>query len=455
MEASTEEEFRVKAPDFVVPHPGPETRRELARLRSAEGRAALSFGMSPETVVVERARGAVVEDVDGNSFLDFVAGFGSLNAGHCHPRVVAAMREQAGEVHQAMSLGSRVRNRFYEKVISLHPGASPKRMILASSGSEAAEIALKLARRATGRDEVVGFTGGFHGRTMGALALMGRRSQREGLGAIVAGTHHVPYPYPYRSPFGDGAEQCAAGTIRYLEEFLGNPASGWGEVAAVIIEPVQGNGGMIPAPPGFLKALRETCDRHGALLIVDEVMSGFCRAGRMFAYQYEEVEPDLVVMGKSISGGLPLAACLAKKEIADASAPGTESGTYAGNVMACAAGLASIEVYEEESLAERALALGAHFLRKLEELSGRHAVVGEVRGRGLMTAIELVADRETREPLRAAKRASEAALGKGLLLYPGGHHGNVLGFLPPLIVEERQIDAAVAIVDETLLEMGG
>lgn len=445
----------MEAPHLRVPHPGPRTRAELARLRGAEGRAALSFGMSAETVVAERARGAVIEDVDGNLFLDFVAGFGSLNAGHCHPSVVSAMRAQAEKIHQAMSLGSRVRNRFLEKVLALHTGPAPKSVILGSSGSEAAEIALKMARRATGRNEIVGFTGGFHGRTLGALALMGRKNQREGLGALVPGTRHVPYPYPYRNPFGEGAEKCAAGTIRYLEEFLSNPSSGWGDVAAVIIEPVQGNGGMIPAPIGFLRALRDVCDRHGALLIVDEVMSGFCRTGRMFAYQHEEVEPDIVVMGKSISGGLPLAACLAKKEVADASAPGTESSTYAGNVMACAAGLASIAVYEEEALAARAREMGAYFLGRLEELAERHAIVGEVRGRGLMVALELVADRATRVPLSVAKEASAAALRRGLLLYPGGHHANVLAFLPPLIVEKRQIDTAVGVVDEVLLGVGG
>ncbi len=444
----------MQAPRLAASHPGPETQRELERLRAAEGRAALSFGMSPETVVVERARGAVVEDVDGNAFLDFVAGFGSLNAGHCHPRVVAAMQEQAGRVHQAMSLGSSVRNRFLEKVLSLHSGATPKRLVLATSGSEAAEIALKLARRATGRDEIVGFTGAFHGRTLGAVALMGRKNQRAGLGTLVPGIHHVPYPYPYRNPFGEGAEECVRGTIGYIREFLGNPVSGWGEVAAIIVEPVQGNGGMIPAPIGFLRALRQVCDEHGVLLIVDEVMSGFCRTGKTFAYQYEDVEPDLVVMGKSIAGGLPLAACLAKKEIADASDPGTESSTYAGNVMACAAGLASIEVYEEEGLAERALETGAYFLQRLEELSERHSLVGEVRGRGLMVAMELVTDRATREPLPVAKQASAAALERGLLVYPGGHHGNVVAFLPPLIVEESQVDAAVGVLDEVLLEIG-
>ena len=326
-------------------------------------------------------------------------------------------------------------------------------MILGSSGSEAAEIALKMARRATGRDEIVAFTGAFHGRTLGAVALMGRKNQREGLRTLVPGIHHIPYPYPYRNPFGDGPEKCAEGTIRYINEFLENPVSGWGEVAAVIIEPVQGNGGMIPAPIGFLKALREVCDRHGVLLIIDEVMSGFCRTGKMFAYQYEDVEPDLTVMGKSISGGLPLAACVAKKEIADASNPGTESSTYAGNVMACAAGLASIEVYEEENLAERSLEVGSYFLRRLEELSERHSIVGEVRGRGLMVAAELVSDRATREPLSVAKKASAMALKKGLLIYPGGHHGNVLAFLPPLIIDKKQVDTAVGIVDEVLLEL--
>ncbi len=443
----------MKAPNFLVSHPGPKTRKELERLRNTESRAALSFGMSPETVVVERAQGAVIEDIDGNLFLDFVAGFGSLNAGHCHPRVVSAMKKQAEQVHQAMSLGSRVRNEFLEKVLSLHTGATPKSMILGSSGSEAAETALKMARRATGRGEIVGFTGAFHGRTLGAVALMGRKNQREGLGTLVPGVHHVPYPYPYRNPFGDGAEKCAEGTIRYINEFLDNPVSGWGDVAAIIIEPVQGNGGMIPAPIGFLKALREICDRHGVLLIIDEVMSGFCRTGKMFAYQYEDIEPDLVVMGKSISGGLPLAACVAKKDIADASSPGTESSTYAGNVMACAAGLASMEVYEEEKLADRSLEMGAYFLRGLEELSERHSIVGEVRGRGLMIAAELVSDRTTREPLGVAKKASDMALKKGLLIYPGGHHGNVLAFLPPLIIDEEQVDTAVGIVDEVLLDL--
>ncbi len=443
----------MKVPDMKVPHPGPKTRVQLERLGRFEGKAGLSRGMSPDTVMVERALGASVEDVDGNIFLDFVAGFGSLNAGHCHPAVVEALQAQAGKLHQAMSLGSSVRLDLEEKILSLVGGQTPRKILFGTSGSEAVETALKLARRATGRHEVVGFTGGFHGRSMGALPFMGRKTQREGLGALVPGAHHVPYPYLYRSPFGSDSEGCIAGTAAYIEEFLKNPVSGWGEVAAIMIEPVQGNGGMIPAPLGFLKALREICDRHGVLLIVDEVMSGFARTGKMFAYQHEEVEPDIIVMGKSLSGGLPLSACVASAEIADASAPGSETGTYAGNVMACAAGLASIAVYEDENFTERAGKLGGYFLERLGELAERHPIVGEVRGRGLMVAAELVSDRQTREPLSIAKKVSELAVKKGLFLYPGGHYGNVLAFLPPLVIDEAQIDTAVEIVDEVLLEV--
>lgn len=444
----------MQAPKIIVPHPGPKTKAHLERIQKVESPSALTFTLSPDPVVMVRAQGAAFEDPDGNVFLDFAAGFGSLNAGHCHPRVVEAIREQAGKLHQAMSVASEPRTQLMEKVLSLVPGPSPKKMLFATSGSEGVEIAIKLARRATGRQEVVAFEGGFHGRTMGGLSLTGRRAQREGLHVLVPGAHHVPYPYPYRNPFGQDPEACLTGTIRYIDEFLTNPASGWGEVAAIIIEPVQGNGGMIPAPMGFLRALRELCDRHGVLLIFDEVMSGFCRTGKMFAYEHEaNVEPDLLVLGKSISGGIPLAACVAKTEVIDASPSGTETGTYSGNVVACAAALASIAVYEDEGLAARAAKIGDYFLKRLDELTERHDIIGEVRGRGLMVAAELVKDRATREPLPLAKQASYAAIKRGLLIYPGGHYGNVLAFLPPLIIEEGHVDTAVGIVDEVLREL--
>lgn len=448
------ESIPLDAPRLRIPHPGPKTVAHLERIRRAECQSGLTFALSQETLVISRARGWAVEDLDGNVFLDFAAGFGSLNAGHCHPRVVEAVQTQAAKLHQAMSVAAEPRTLLLEKVLSLVNGPSGKKVLFATSGSEAAEIAMKLARRATGRHEIVAFEGGFHGRTMGALSLMGRRNQREGLSVLVPGAHHIPYPYPFRSPLGDTPETCIAGTIRYLDEFLGNPASGWGEVAAVIVEPVQGNGGMIPAPLGFLRALRELCDRRGLLLIFDEVMSGFCRTGKMFAYQHEEgVEPDLLVLGKSISGGIPLAAVVAKAEIADATAPVTESGTYSGNVIACAAGLASIAVYEEEGLMERAGEMGTYFLRHLQGLAPAYGIIGDVRGRGLMLGVELVRDQATREPLPVARKASDMAIKRGLLLYPGGHYGNVIAFLPPLIIGKAQVDRAIAILEEILQEI--
>ncbi len=444
------ERIPVRAPQIRTPHPGPKTRAHLERLRRAEGKPALSFGLSPEAVAMERGRGAAVEDVDGNLFLDFAGGFGSLNAGHSHPKIVAAACAQAEKLQQAMSVGSPPRTRLMEKVLSLVPGPAPKKMLMATSGSEAAEMAIKLARRATGRQEIVAFQGGFHGRTSGALALTARGEQRQGLGTLVPGAHHVPYPYLYRSTFGDDPAACVEGILRLIESYLENPMGGWGGVAAVIVEAVQGNGGMVPAPAGFLRGLHGLCARHGILLIADEVMSGFYRTGRAFAFEHDGVEPDLIVLGKSISGGFPLAACVAKEKIADDSGHRSEGTTYGGSPVSCAAGLAALEVYEEERLGERAEKMGAYFLKRLEELAERHPVIGEVRGRGLMVAAELVADRASREPLPLARDLSAAAVEKGLLFYPGGQYGNVLAFLPPLVIGEAEIDAAVGIIGELL-----
>ncbi|MBE17611.1 MAG: 4-aminobutyrate--2-oxoglutarate transaminase [Nitrospinae bacterium] len=439
-------------PKILHPHPGPKTLDAISRLKDTEMKASLSFGMSKNALIAKKAFGSRIEDVDGNIFLDFVAGYGSLNAGHCHPKIVDAVCTQANQVHQAMSMGSEVRIKMQEKLLSLFDG--PKRsVILGTGGSEAAEIALKIARRETGKSEIVAFTGAFHGRTLGSLALMGRKIQRDGIGSLIPGIHHIPYPYLYRSIFGENENSCIEGTISLIEEFLSNPSSGWGNVAAIIIEPVQGNGGMIPAPIGFLKRLRKLCNKHSIVLIFDEVMSGFCRTGKTFAYQHEEdTEPDIVVLGKSISAGFPLSACVVNSSIVSSN-PGTEGSTYGGNLVSCAASLAAMEVYEEESYAERAKFLGEYFLEKLISLKDKFQIVGEIRGRGLMVGIEMVEDRNNKNPLSKAKRCSEKALEKGLLLYPGGHYLNVLAFLPPIVIEKENIDTAVLIIEEVLTEI--
>ena len=442
----------MSVPNFIHNHPGPKTLDAISRLRDVEMRASLSFGISKDALVVKKASGSTIEDVDGNLFLDFVAGYGSLNAGHCHPEIVDAVCKQSAQVHQAMSMGSEVRIQMQEKLLSLFEG--PKRnVILGTGGSEAAEIALKIARRETGKSEIIAFTGAFHGRTLGSLALIGRKNQREGIGSLIPGIHHIPYPYMYRSIFGDDEKLCIEGTISLIDEFLSNPSSGWGEIAAVIIEPVQGNGGMIPAPIGFLKRLRDLCSKYGIVLIFDEVMSGFCRTGQIFAYQHEaNIEPDIVILGKSISGGFPLSACVVNNEIVSSN-PGTEGSTYGGNLVSCAASLAAMKIYEEESYVERAKNMGEYFLERLNTLKDKHEIVGDIRGRGLMVGIEMVKDRNTKIPLTEAKKGSQKALQKGLLLYPGGHNSNVLAFLPPIVIGKEEVDVAVSIIDDVLYEI--
>jgi len=436
-------------PSIITPHPGPRTREILSRLRRVEAGAGLTHGIADEPVVLDHASGAVITDPDGNRFLDMVAGFGSLNLGHSHPAIVTAVQEQVKAGQQAMSMASTVRTDLAERLAALVVG--DYRVLLTASGSEAAEIALKLARRATGREGVIAFSGGFHGRTMGALTLMGKHTQRRGLGTLLAGVMHLPYPDPYRSPFGTAPKDVSEATLALLQHQLADPASGWMDVGAVIIEPVQGNGGMIPVPAGFLAGLRAICDRYGALLIVDEVMSGFHRTGATFAFQRNgDIEPDIVIMGKSLSAGLPLSGCLVRAPVAGASPAGTESSTYAGNLVSCAAALAALDVYETSELSTRAHALGEHLTSELRARLGKHERVGEIRGVGLMVAVELVEDRTTRAPWPVARTLSNLAVGQGLLTYPGGHYGNVVAFLPPLISTEAEISVCADIVDRIL-----
>ncbi len=437
------------APVITTPHPGPQTKEILRRLRAVEVSAGLTHGLADDPVVLEHARGTVITDPDGNRFLDMVAGFGSLSLGHSHPDLVAAVQNQMSRGQQAMSMAATLRTDLVEQLAHLVDG--DYRVILAASGSEATEVALKMVRRSTGRHGVVAFAGGFHGRTLGALTLMGKASQREGLGALLAGAVHLPFPDPYRSPFGTDPTEVSDTTLALLDQQLGDPASGWMEVGAVIVEAVQGNGGMIPTPDGFMTGLRSVCDRHDVLLVVDEVMSGFHRTGTRFAYEHDAgVDPDVIILGKSLSAGLPLAGCLVRASIGESSPGGTESSTYAGNLVSCASALAALDVYRSGDFSTKARSLGDVFRSELAEALGDHDHVGEIRGRGLMVAVELVEDRTARAPLPIARTLSNLAVQSGLLLYPGGHHGNVLAFLPPLIVSPDELSTCASIVRDLL-----
>ncbi len=434
------------APHIAVPHPGPRSRAVIDRIRATEAAAGLTFGLADVPPVFARAEGCVIEDPDGNRFLDMVAGFGSLNLGHSHPALVEAVTRQVVDGQQAMSMVSTVRAELIGVLSALIPGLPM--VMLGASGSEAAETALKLARRATGKPGVLAFSGGFHGRTMGALALMGRAGQRSGLGQL-GPVIHLPYPHAFRSPFGSDATTVSDITLELIDSQLSDPAGGWDQIGLVMMEPVQGNGGMIPAPAGFMAGLRQICDRHHLVLVSDEVMSGFHRTGRRFAFEHDEgVTPDVVVMGKSLSAGLPLSGVLVSEEIARANPAGTESSTYAGNLVSCASALAAHRVYAEHDMSAVAAVRGDHLLSELRSTLEGRPHVGEIRGRGLMVAVDLVTTGN--EPLPVARAVSHASVARGLLVYPGGHHGNVVAMLPPIVATEDQLSTAVEVLSGVL-----
>ncbi|MGH7085168.1 MAG: aspartate aminotransferase family protein [Acetobacteraceae bacterium] len=442
----------MRLPEIRVPAPGPKATPVPDQARRLESPATASFGQSPNPIVIERGDGAVVEDADGNRFLDFVAGFGVLNLGHGHPKQIGAMQAQMAKVVHVMGAVNPTRTALMAALAEVTPGAAPKRILFATGGGEAIDMALRLVRNATGGYEALAFYGAYHGRGQGALSLMGRGYGRKGLEPMLAGAVHAPYPYCYRCPFGETYPECGLACARFVENLVKGASTGVAQLAAIFIEPVQGNGGMIPAPVEFLVAMRRLCDETGVLLVADEVMSGWGRTGRFFAIEHAGVEPDLLVMGKAMGGGIPLAAVVSKAAINEGQTPNRDSSTLAGNPVASAAALATIEVLRQDGLIAHAAAVGAYFLDGLKALAGEFEIIGDVRGSGLMLGFEVVKDRASKEPISGATRRLNAlCLAEGLLPYPaGGHHGNVLGFLPPLIVTRSDVDAALGILRRVL-----
>jgi 4-aminobutyrate aminotransferase/(S)-3-amino-2-methylpropionate transaminase len=385
---------------------------------------------------VARARGARLWDVDGREYLDFMGGIGVLAVGHNHPRVVRAVQEQLERVSHTCFQAAMYEPyvRVAERLGSLMPGAFPKKALLLSTGAEAVENAIKIARAATGRPAIVAFTHSFHGRTLLGLSLTGKsQPYRQTFGPFAPEVYHAPYPYPYRG----WSEERALEALQEL--FVTQVAPG--RIAAVIIEPVLGEGGFIPAGAEFLRRLREITRQHGILLIADEIQTGFGRTGRMLAVEASDVVPDLVTVAKSLAGGLPLSAVIGRADVMDAPAPGGLGGTYAGNPLACAAALAVLDVFAEEGLLGRAGAMAEQLRRGLEAIAASFpAVVGEVRGLGPMLALELVSDARTRTPAPELARAVVAAAReRGLLLLTAGLHGNVVRLLVPLVASAEEV----------------
>lgn len=394
-------------------------------------------------LVAKRGYGAMVEDVDGNVFLDFAAGIAVCSTGHCHPDVVAAVQKQAAELLHMSGTDF-----YYEglpklasKLSAIAPGKESKRVYFGNSGAEAVEAAIKLAKYHTGRDKIIAFEGAFHGRTMGALSLTASKStQRKGFGTLISGVFHMPYPDTYRGMYGKGPETVAADCLGYLENELFKRRVDPEEVAGIFIEPIQGEGGYMPAPVEFLKGLQAICRKYGIMLVADEVQSGMGRTGKWWASDHAGIEPDIICTAKGIASGMPLSAVIARESVMNWK-PGAHASTFGGNPVCIAASLATLELLESQYI-KNAEVVGNYIMKRTADWTQKFKNVGNVRGRGLMIGIELVKDQKTKEKAPELRnRIIDAAYHKGLLILGSGE--NTVRFCPPLVIDEEQAEFAV------------
>ena len=432
----------------VTEIPGPRSREWFERRATAVPQGV--FNTHP--IVTARASGAIIEDVDGNRLIDFATGISVLNVGHTSPEVVAAAQRQLElDTHTCFHVTA---NEPYielaERLNALAPGDAPKKTMFANSGAEAVENAVKIARKATGRQAIVTFDHAFHGRTLLAMSLTAKvMPYKQGMGPFAPEIYRLPFAYPYRWP--GGPERCAEEALDYAREEI-HKHIGEENVAAVILEPIQGEGGFIVPAEGFVKGLAEFCSEHGIVFIADEVQSGMGRAGRWFAIEDEGVVPDLITSAKSLGGGLPISAVTGRADLMDAVHVGGLGGTYGGNPVAAAAALAVLDQIEKEGLLERSRTLGEKVLGRLREMQERHEVIGDVRGRGMMNAIELVTDRGTKEPLDgpSGNAIVKRCLEEGVVILKAGTYDNVIRLLPPLTIDEALLEDGLGILDEAI-----
>jgi 4-aminobutyrate aminotransferase len=437
-----------KLPHLITALPGPIAKKIVER-----DHAVVSPSYTRDyPLVAKTGRGVLVDDADGNTFLDFAAGIAVVATGHCHPQVVAAIQRQAADlIHMSCTdFYYEGMVEFAEKLAAIAPGKTPKRVYFGNSGAEAIETAMKLARYHTKRDIFVAFHGSFHGRTMGALSLTASKAvQRKHFGSLLGGVFHAPYPNTYRGAYGDRPENAAADALAYLENELFKRLCDPTDIAAIFIEPVQGEGGYLPAPAEFLQGLERICHKHGIMLVADEVQSGMGRTGKWWAVDHAGVEPDILCTAKGIASGMPLCAVIAKADVMDWK-PGAHASTFGGNPVSIAAGLATYDILQREAIANCAR-LGEYIFRETDEWRERHKSVGDIRGKGLMIGIEFVRDQKTKEKAPAIRdHVIEAAYHKGLLVLGAGE--NSLRLAPPLIVDEEQADFALRTLDACITE---
>jgi 4-aminobutyrate aminotransferase len=440
-------------PDIVTPLPGPNARRIIAE----DANYISPSNTRAYPLVVKRGRGAIVEDVDGNRFLDFSAGIAVTSTGHCHPEVVAAVQKQAAElIHMSGT------DFYYElmpalarRLSAIAPMPGPHKFFYGNSGAEAIECAIKLARYHTRRPNIIACLGAFHGRTMGALSLTASRpQQRRRFAPLMPGVTHIPYPNPYRSGVRGADEEEALGLrcARFIEETLFHSTLAPEEVAAIVVEPIQGEGGLLVGPGSFLQEIRRICDRHGILMVVDEVQSGAGRTGKWWAIEHSGVEPDVVTMGKGIASGMPLGICMSRAEIMSWAA-GSHGSTFGGNPVCLGAAMATLEIVEREGVGN-AEVVGKYMMERMKTWPQLHGIVGDVRGRGLMIGVEIVRDQESRARAGAQRDSIvRLAFERGLLCLGAGE--NTIRLTPPLIVSKEQADIAMGILEGCIESVAG
>ena len=428
--------------------PGPEARRVL----ELDHQYVSPSYTRDYPLVAKSGRGALVEDVDGNIFLDFAAGIAVVATGHCHPEVVAAIQQQAAELIHISGTDFYYPNlaELAQKLASIAPGEEAKRVYFGNSGAEAVEAAIKLAKYHTKRDKLVGFHGSFHGRTMGALSLTASRAiQRKGFGTLLSGVFHMPFPDTYRGTYGVRPECASTDCLNYLEKELFRRRVDPEEVAAIFIEPIQGEGGYLPAPADFLQGLERICRKHGILLVADEVQSGMGRTGKWWAVDHAGVEPDIICAAKGIASGMPLGAMIARASVMDWT-PGAHASTFGGNPVCVAASLATLDLIERKYMANAAR-MGEFIFARTADWRERHPIVGDIRGKGLMIGIEIVRDQKTKEKAPDLRnRIVQLAYQQGLLMLGSGD--TTLRLCPPLVIDEEQAEFALRTLDACITE---
>ena len=436
--------------NLVTEVPGPKSLAMVARREAATGRGASKLTQ----LGIESASGAVVCDVDGNSLLDFAGGIGVLAVGHCPPNVVQSLKEQAEKlIHMCAIVGTyEPFVRVAELLNEVTPGNHAKKTVLLNSGAEAVETAVKISRAYTGRPGIIVFEGAYHGRTNMTLSMTSKYALfKKGFGPFAPEIYRLPFPNVYRTPMGMSAEEYVEYAIGQLENALIaqiDPSA----VAAIVIEPVQGEGGFIPTPPRFMQRIREICDEHGIVMVADEIQCGFGRTGKLFAIEHYNIVPDLITTAKSLAAGMPLAAVVGKAEIVDAPHPGGLGGTYSGNPLACVAAIEAIEMIRQPAFLQRAVAVGQRIRGYMEQMQVENPIVGDVRGLGAMLAMELVTNRETKTPLSAIEtsKVNLETLKRGVITIRAGLYSNCVRFLPPLNISDEQIDEGMVIVAEAI-----